>query len=91
MFKSECFEHENEVRMILTLPKDQEIFPVKYRSKDGYIIPYVEYCFPTYTVKSITLGPLLNKETAKEAASSFLEQRGYSVKTVENSEIPVRY
>ena len=91
VFKSECFEHENEVRMILTLPKDQEIFPVKYRSKDGYIIPYVEYCFPTNTVKSITLGPLLNKETAKEAASSFLEQRGYSVKTVENSEIPVRY
>lgn len=97
-FKQECFQHEKEVRAILTVPKEiafekDEKFKVKYRNKAGYIIPYIEVKFPVEIVSGITVGPLLNDQTAINNIRQFSRSRQYLFKDddIQPSEIPIRY
>lgn len=96
-FKQQCFEHEQEVRAILTISKESPLykdkFKVKYRSKAGYVIPYIEVNFPKEIVSGITIGPLLNDKTAADNIRQLAKSRGYLIsdKDIKGSEIPVRY
>lgn len=92
-FKQNCFQHEEEVRAILTVPKGNTEFTVKYRSKAGYRIPYVEVSFPPQIISGITVGPLLNDQTALNNIQQFLRARHYAFndKDIGKSEIPIRY
>lgn len=92
-FKDEHFSHEKEVRAILKIPKDRDIsneLTTKYRTGNGYIIPYVEVPVPKEAITSVTVGPLLEKELAKKNVKEMLESRGCSC-DVHTSEIPIRF
>lgn len=92
-FKDEHFSHEKEVRVILRIPKDKDIsngLPTKYRTGNGYIIPYVEASVPKEAITSVTVGPLLEKELAEKNVKEMMESRGCSCK-VHTSEVPIRF
>lgn len=92
-FKDEHFSHENEVRAILKIPKDKDIsneLPTKYRTGNGYIIPYVEVPVPKEVITSVTVGPLLEKELAEKNVKEMMESRGCSC-DVHTSKIPIRF
>lgn len=92
-FKNKHFSHENEVRAILQIPKDINVsdrLTTKYRTGNGYIIPYVEASVPKEAITSVTVGPLLEKELAEKNVKEMMESRGYSCK-VHTSEVPIRF
>ncbi|MEN6419845.1 MAG: hypothetical protein ABFC73_13095, partial [Clostridiaceae bacterium] len=98
LFKPEYFSHENEVRAILKIPIDKidtpaifEKFPQKFRSSSGYIIPYVELTFKKTIVKTTTLGPLLDVDSAENGISPFLNLRGYTWVKTDASKVQIRY
>lgn len=93
IFKDEHFQHEQEVRAILQVPKDVEIpnsLEIQYRNSNGYIVPYVEYELPQGIIKSVTVAPLLEKELAKKNVQEMVKSRGYSC-NVYSSEVPIRF
>lgn len=93
IFKDEHFQHEQEVRAVLHVPKDVEIpnsLEIRYRNSKGYIVPYVEYELPQGIIKSVTVAPLLEKELAKKNVQEMLKSRGYSC-DVYSSEVPIRF
>lgn len=94
IFKPAYFSHEEEVRAIISLPREQHnpiAFTRKYRTNNGYIIPYIEVNFSSEIAKSITIAPLLNDEAAKETVKLLFQDRNYSITDIENSRIPIRY
>lgn len=92
-FKQRCFQHEQEVRAILTIPESNDKFKIKYRNKAGYIIPYVELSFPKKIVTNIMIGPLINDDMAVNNIKRFVKQNGYlsCIDNIRSSEIPIRY
>lgn len=92
-FKQECFQHEQEVRGILTVPKGSTLFKVKYRSKAGYIIPYIEFAFPSEIISGITVGPLLHDKAAITNIRQFAKDHCYLLNDddIQASKIPIRY
>ena len=97
LFKDECFMHENEVRVILQIPKDMRkntltnISTRKYRTSNGYVIPYVEVkCHPN-SCCCITTAPLLEKELAINNLTDMLIQYNHPNIKVYSSEIPIRF
>lgn len=97
LFKPEYFSHENEVRAILKVPINKPStpaiireFPRKFRSGNGYIIPYVEFPFNRRLVKSITYGPLLDFDSAENGTRPFLDLRGYTWVKTDASEVLIR-
>ena len=92
-FKQDCFQHEQEVRAILTVPKGSNKFKVEYRSKAGYIIPYIKIPFSAKIVSGITVGPLLNDQGAIRNIKQFVRGRHYifSDTDIHTSKIPIRY
>ena len=94
-FKNKCFEHENEVRVIIhVFKKYKEEVPVKYRTFAGYFIPYIELKFDKGAVCQLTTGPMVGTEQQKQLQQSviheMLENHDYYI-TEKSSEIPVRY
>ncbi len=95
IFKNKCFEHEKEVRAILRLPIDfkgnSKISDRKFRTNNGYIIPYVEYNITTNRIYSIIVPPMLKDDIAERNLRNFLDSKGYSSVKIFNSNIPVRF
>lgn len=92
VFKRQCFEHEEEVRMILIIPKDgNEFYPLNYRTSNGCIIPYIEYEFKKRVLLGLTIGPLVNVEASQKTLWQILKQNGYRFDSIEPSDIPIRY
>lgn len=94
VFKSHYFEHEKEVRAILKVPKTgSDQYPVEFHVNSGILIPHVEYCFSGARVQQITIGPLIDGETAKKSIAEYLVSCGYP--EIHNriilSKAPVRY
>lgn len=94
-FKKECFEHEQEVRIIVNIPnKYSNALPVKYRTTAGYIIPYIELEIDKQALTSVTLGPFrgtdLQKKKQMEILHKMLVSNGYKV-LESSTNIPVRY
>lgn len=91
IFKSSCFKHEEEVRAIFTVPKSNQKFEVKYREKNGYIIPYIALAFRKDNVREITIGPLLNDDIAQINLKRMIRAYQYPVWDFKTSEAPIRY
>lgn len=96
LYKSEHFQHEQEVRIIIKIAKQyKDEFPVKYRNASGYIVPYIELPIDKKALKHMTLGPLqgddLQKEQQKQVAEEMLSAYQYNNAEVRYSDIPVRY
>ena len=52
LFKQECFSHEQEVRIIVkVVDKYKDVWPIKYRTNAGYIIPYIVVLMPMASVE----------------------------------------
>lgn len=95
IFKKECFEHEQEVRIIVNIPnKYSNVLPVKYRTTAGYIVPYIELEIDKQALTSVTLGPFrgtdLQKKKQMEILHKMLVSNGYKV-LESSTNIPVRY
>lgn len=99
IFKSDFFRHEEEVRVIVDVPKDidliKEEFPtIKYRDTHGYIVPYIQLEIDKGAVFKVMIGPLQcadgQKEQQKKVLKEMLISNGYTV-DIDYSKIPIRY
>lgn len=95
LFKQECFSHEQEVRIIVKVAnKYKDIWPIRYRTNAGYIIPYIELPIDKRALKSITLGPFRGNESQLSLQTKTLAQmltsKQYDAK-INVSKVPVRY
>ena len=86
MLKNAAFEYEKEIRLI----GDFKSSRVKFREKNGYIIPYKEVFFAKEQVKTITLGPCQYPENAKFSLRQLLDSRGFEHVKIIQSNIPFR-
>lgn len=100
-FKSEYFQHEEEVRIIVDVAKktkngimQKRPLDIKYRNAHGYIIPYIELKITKDSLISISAGPLQcdenQKEIQRDIMKSLLHENGYTA-IADYSKIPVRY
>ena len=68
---------------------------MKFRSKKGCILPYVELSLQKDFLQGVTIGPLIEATAAKRSLAFFLRTRGYSPNPNEDyirfSSIPIRY
>lgn len=85
------FHERYEVRAIFTVPKSNQKFEVKYREKNGYIIPYIALAFRKDNVREITIGPLLNDDIAQINLKRMIRAYQYPVWDFKTSEAPIRY
>jgi len=94
IFKKECFEHEEEVRIIVFIAKHETKIPVNYRINSGYLVPYIELKIDKDSVSDIVFGPLQMDKKQKSHQVKIMEElissKSYSA-IVDYSEIPVRY
>ncbi len=98
IFKSKYFQHEDEVRVIISIPQNAKTHSslcVKYRNNFGYIIPYIELPFEKDYVSDVCIGPLQCTEKQKETQKNILQERlkanSYNNSRVSYSKIPIRY
>lgn len=97
IFKSDFFQHEEEVRIIIDIPKksiDNPPFVVNYKMNCGYIVPYIELKIDKDSLMGVSIGPLQctdeQKELQKEILHEMLISNGYNALET-YSKIPVRY
>lgn len=102
IFKSEHFKHEEEVRIIVDIPKStsetalgNNFFEVKYRVSYGYVVPYIELKIPKECLGMVTLGPKLHHDESNRTQQivllDWLKANDYNNVTVTNSCAPIRY
>lgn len=102
IFKSGYFQHEEEVRVIISIPKDSledvkktSPLDIKYRNNYGYIIPYIELSFEKNCVSDVCIGPIQYNDEQKETQKKILHERlntnGYVLAELIYSKIPIRY
>lgn len=95
VFKKETFSHEEEVRAILWIPDEPQVywrkFEVKFRSKGALIIPYVEHEYEKNNIETIMIGPVLDKGSAQEGVKALIDSCGLSDVDIEHSNAPLRY
>lgn len=102
-FKSEYFKHEQEVRAIIMLPKeelveaDNSVRPIiEYRFCNGLTIPYISIEFEHLQsmIESVTIGPVDLDSVQRKEQCIIMRDRlatSYSHVTVNYSGAPVRY
>lgn len=88
--KSEYFKHEDEIRLIL-MAEESEKKKCKFREKNGILIPYIERDFDKEILQKITVGPLIEREVAKENLELYLENNEYENVEIDYSKAPIRY
>lgn len=86
IIKDEAYDYEREVRLIGRFDGT----PIKFREKNGYVIPYKEFFFSAEQVSTIVLGPCYNQETAIFSLRRLLDNRGLQHVKIEKSTIPYR-
>lgn len=100
IIKSKAFEHEKEVRFILHVRKDSPQYDIKFTTKKGIVVPYIDLKLEKKYVKKITMAPLLEQEAAQKTLEFFLKQNGYKIRydekivegvLIEPSKVPIRY
>lgn len=103
LFKSDYFQHEEEVRIIidvaklLSVTKEKADFysNIRYRKNYGLIIPYIEIEIGKDSLISTTIGPLRfddsQKELQKQIMNEQLIKNGYGIIDIAFSKIPIRY
>lgn len=94
MFKSEYFQHEEEVRIIVDVARREKGIPVDYRITSGYIVPYIKMPLDKCDVSYAIFGPLQCGQEQKVHQLKVMEEmmaaKGYAA-LVDYSKVPVRY
>lgn len=96
-FKHPCFSHEKEVRVVVSIPQDEEneLLPVEYRQKDMFIIPFIRLRFSKESLSAVTISPLYCTDGEKEQQIKILQERlkrnKYETCDVNPSQVPIRY
>lgn len=87
--KHETYKNEEEVRCVAYASENQY---VKFRTKNGIIIPYVEIQVPKEALKSIVIGPTNKSQLSLQSIMHFLSINGYDLNKIElkSSQIPYR-
>lgn len=87
--KHEAYKTEEEVRCVVYASENQY---VKFRTKNGIIIPYVEIQVPKEALKSIVIGPTNKSQLSLQSIIHFLSINGYDLDRIElkSSQIPYR-
>ena len=89
-FKSHHFKGEEEYRVIFLLNKKYTNKLVKYRIREGVIIPYIEIKYKKDNVNEIYISPQNQNDLLKRSIEFFLNGKGYKNVGVINSDIPFR-
>jgi len=98
-FKDHHFANEEEVRLVVFIPDNDDKIKIKHRVQDGYLVPYVELVIPKeqFDFLGITVSPLAEQELAESTTRSFLRSVGYPCEDEEGkslirrSNIPLRF
>jgi len=92
IFKNEHFAHEKEIRLVIELDEKLKPFEIKYKQKDQFVIPYIEFPIETFgEIIQVTIGPLIKNEKAKQLIEEFLRNNNLFNVAVISSSVPVRY
>ena len=98
--KHNAFTHEEECRFVLNILKGSCENKINYKTKKGILIPYIDIRLQKKFLKEITIGPLIENETAENMLKFFLNQNEYKIRydnntydgvLINKSEIPIRY
>ena len=91
-FKNKAFSHEKEVRLVYWEPEDtNDIEFNKETMNYGIIIPYLKITFSKEQIKSLRIGPLIQKDVAEESAREMFASKGFYNIKIDHSNIPIRY
>lgn len=94
-FKSECFNIENEYRMVIIwdnrFPSEEySLSKEEYRCLNGFFIPYRQVGFNNnQCLKSVTISPTIDFELARSSLKRALSK--YPDVEIKKSDVPVRY
>lgn len=92
-FKDETFKSEEEYRIAIIGGGDLGE-KVKFRARDGVIIPYIEVAFEEkLPISHITIGPKNNIDIAKSGIEHYVKSKGYGLEkiSVSKSVAALRY
>jgi hypothetical protein len=70
LFKHQSFVDENEIRVCRLETSHSDL--IKYRVRNGIIVPYLEIGFEPRHIKAVHVGPMKNQELAVASLKSFL-------------------
>lgn len=87
--KNEAYSYENETRGVVYC-KDSKY--IHFRTRNGYIIPYVEISLPKCSLKEIVMGPTDNTLLKEQSLYHFLQINDYNLDDIQimKSKIPYR-
>lgn len=87
--KNEAYRYESETRGVIYCSDCQRI---KFRTRNNYIVPYIEVLLPKSALKEIVIGPTENTQLKELSISHFLQINGYNLNTIKliKSSIPYR-
>jgi hypothetical protein len=93
-FKTECFNIENEYRMVIIWDRafqseDYLLKEENYRIHNGFFIPYRQVPFSNNCIKAITVSPTIEYDLAHSSLKRALSN--YPEVEIKRSSIPVRY
>lgn len=100
LFKDKAFSHEQEVRLVLHIVKNDNKYDIQFRTKNGILIPFIELHMEREYLTEITIGPLIEEKLARKNLEFFLQQIDYKIKTkasdtegikIHSSKVPIRY
>lgn len=95
-----CFRHENEFRIVITVPKNKSEKIIKsgiykFREGNGVLIPYLDIKFDLTSINGITIAPTLKSDLIDRSLKDFFEYKGIDsnqlTEGVKRSVIPIRF
>lgn len=90
-FKHPKYSYEGEIRNIVTERSDKGCDIVKFKERNGTIIPYIECGIDLDIIKSIMIAPNYDKEYNKYCVHNLVRENGRFGLDIFNSDIPSRY
>lgn len=89
-FKNYHFKNEEEYRVVFLVNKEYTNELVKYRVREGTIIPYIELKYKKENVSEICISPQNQNDLSQKSIEFFLNGKGYGNVNVFKSDIPFR-
>ncbi|MEQ9288612.1 MAG: DUF2971 domain-containing protein [Cyclobacteriaceae bacterium] len=74
--KNNEYSYEDEWRLCKNEYKAEEI---KFREKNGIIVPFIEHFFEKGIIKEIVVGPCVNKDLTKKSIEFLLKKRKFQI------------
>ena len=86
--KNEAYRSEAETRGIVYVNEGKY---VKFRSRKGYIVPYVQIILPKDALKEIIVGPTTDSELTMKSILQMLSLKGYDIDNIKISKSKIPY